>query len=414
MPTRFKKDLQYYKFCMYGFFKNQRYFDPFLILFFIEKDLSFFLIGILYSVREIIRNIFEIPSGIIADIFGRRKSMIFSFFMYLISFIIFYLSQSFVNLLIAMIFFAIGDAFRTGTHKAMIFEYLKIKSWNDQKIDYYGHTRSWSQRGSALSALIAAIIVFYNDNFSSVFLYSLIPYVIDLLLMISYPKYLDGKRNTDKKIMDQIKTIVKEFIISLKNIKILIAITNLSSYSGYYKAIKDYLQPVLKSLALTIPVLTLYGDKQRTAIIIGLVYFSIFILTSIASRNSGRIAALFKNYYYPLNISLICGFSLGILCGVFYHWGFIIVSIILFLMINIIENIRKPIGIAYVTDLFKQDILATALSAQSQAITIFAAIIAPLLGLFADIFGIAYSLAITSVLLLALSPFILAKSRLKK
>ncbi len=41
-------------------------------------------------------------------------------------------------LLVAMVFFAFGDAFRTGTHKAMIFEYLKIKSWQSQKVDYYG------------------------------------------------------------------------------------------------------------------------------------------------------------------------------------------------------------------------------------------------------------------------------------
>ncbi len=57
-------------------------------------------------------------------------------------------------------FFSFGEAFRTGTHKAMIFEYLKINGWADQKVHYYGNTRAASQMGSAVSAVIAALIVF--------------------------------------------------------------------------------------------------------------------------------------------------------------------------------------------------------------------------------------------------------------
>ena len=64
---------------LYGFLKNQTYFEPFLILAFLEKDLSFFQIGILIGFREVCINIFEIPSGAVADLYGRRRSMIFSF-----------------------------------------------------------------------------------------------------------------------------------------------------------------------------------------------------------------------------------------------------------------------------------------------------------------------------------------------
>lgn len=70
----------------------------------------------------------------------------------------------------AILFYAYGDAFRTGTHKAMIFEYLKIKGWHDQKVHYYGHTRSWSQMGSAVSAALAAMIVFITRDYQMVFL----------------------------------------------------------------------------------------------------------------------------------------------------------------------------------------------------------------------------------------------------
>ena len=80
-----------YRFSLYGFLKNLRLFEPFIILLFREDGLSFLQIGLLYSIRDIATNILEIPSGIYADAFGRRKSMLFSFSAYIVSFIVFYL-----------------------------------------------------------------------------------------------------------------------------------------------------------------------------------------------------------------------------------------------------------------------------------------------------------------------------------
>ncbi|HKM08419.1 MAG TPA: hypothetical protein VJ869_15790 [Sphaerochaeta sp.] len=44
-------------------------------------------------------------------------------------------------------------------------------------------------------------------------------------------------------------------------------IANQSLYSGYYK---DYLQPILKTLALSLPILLSFDDHKRTALLVGL------------------------------------------------------------------------------------------------------------------------------------------------
>ena len=85
----FAKNIQYYKFCSYGFLKNLRFFDAFFILFLVEKGMTFTQIGILYAVREISINVFEIPSGIVADTYGRINSLTGSFFAYIVSFLVF-------------------------------------------------------------------------------------------------------------------------------------------------------------------------------------------------------------------------------------------------------------------------------------------------------------------------------------
>ena len=169
-----------FRFSLYGFLKNQQYYDPFLILAFREKGLSFFQIGILIGFREVCVNLLEIPSGAVADLYGRRRAMILSFGAYIASFAAFALSRTLPVLFGAMFLFAIGDAFRTGTHKAMIFDWLRLQGRSHEKTKVYGYTRSWSKMGSALSVLIASALVFYTGKYSTIFWFSILPYLLNI------------------------------------------------------------------------------------------------------------------------------------------------------------------------------------------------------------------------------------------
>ncbi|HOO73930.1 MAG TPA: MFS transporter [Tepiditoga sp.] len=402
----FQKDLQYYKFCSYGFLKNLRFFEPFLMLFFLEKGMSFLQIGFLYSIREIATNILEIPTGILADTLGRRKTMIFSFISYIISFFIFFISKNYGIFIISMIFYAFGEAFRTGTHKAMIYEYLRLKGWDKYKVDYYGHTRSSSQIGSAVSSLIAASIVFYSGSYRYIFLFSAIPYILDLVLMITYPKELDGdivKRNFSD-IFKSFGDVTGDFILTLRNPKMIKTVINSSVHGGFYEAAKDFLQPVLKNLAVALPLFAAMENEKRTSLIIGIVYFFIYLLTAIGARNAGNIGGLFKNQPLYLNLTLIIGFSFGLLSGIFYNINLLFVSIIFYVFIYLNENIRKPSTVAYLSESIKKNVLASSLSVESQFKTLFAAIITPLMGFLADKFGVGSSLIITSSVLIIFTP----------
>jgi len=399
------KDIQYYKFCFYGFLKNLKFFEPFFILFLLEKGLSFTQIALLYTVREIIIYVTEIPTGIIADALGRKKTMVSSFFFYIVSFVLFYYSNSYVFLTIAIVFFAFGDSFRTGTHKAMIFEYLNIKSWQNQKVNYYGGTRSCSQVGSAISALIAAAIVFFTKNYQIIFLFSIIPFFLDMLLIISYPKELDGNTISFKlkDLISTFKTIIKELIFNIKQKEKLKILLNVSSYSGYFKQTKDYLQVIIQAFAVSIPIIAGITQKQQTAVFIGIAFSIIYFLTSRASKKAGKIKSLFPNSKKALNVLLFIGVTSGIFGGIFFHYGIYGLSILFFLIIYLIENFRKPIGVAYISEKFNSKSLATTLSVESLTKTIFASLVAIILGLFADIFGVGIALSIVSVVILTIS-----------
>lgn len=403
----FEKNRQFYKFCAYGFLKNLRFFEPFLLLFFLEKGLSYAEIGTLYAIREISINLIEIPSGVAADSLGRRRVMATSFIAYILSFIIFFLAHSYWALALAMIAFAGGEAFRTGTHKAMIFEYLEMHNWGHLKTYYYGHTRAWSQVGSALSALIAGALVFWHGSYAPIFLFTIIPYVLDLLLVLSYPANLDGLRHSsDKTFSGELIHVLKATLKSIKNPDLLRAIANQALYSGYYKACKDYLQPILKTFAVGLPILLALQDQQRTALITGIVYALLYLLTAYASRSSGRISERYSTLAIPLNRLLLWGVSFGILSAVAYLLGVPLIAIFLYVGIYTIENLRKPMGIAYVTERMDQSSMATLLSVESQAETLVAVVIALLLGFFITAWGLGMGILVVSVITLLIAFFL--------
>jgi MFS family permease len=403
------KDKQYYKFCLYGFLKNLRFFEPFFLLFFYSKGISFFQIGILYAIREIAINAFEIPSGIIADSLGRRKTLASSFLVYIIAFVVFYLYSDFLLFAFAMLFYALGDAIRSGINKAMIIDYLKRTEQIVQKVEYYGHTRSWSQIGSALSSLAGGILYFFNENLNAIFLFSIIPYLIDFVNVLSYPKYLDEYEHKPTSTKANIKFITNSFFISFKNKQLLKALINSSIYSGYYKALKDFIQPFLKSVAISIPIFLFFSHEEKIALFLGTVYFIIFLTNSIVSRYSSKIENLFTSQTKFLNSSLLLGVFAGLVSGILIEFFNSIFAIVLFVIVLSLENSRKPSGIANITDNCDDKINAGILSVQSQLASIFAAVIMVIIGFFADVFSVGFGIIFTSFVILMFYPLIKVK-----
>ena len=228
-----------------------------------------------------------------------------------------------------------------------------------------------------------------------------------------YHKELDGKNIYSKtdSIKERLYKALHDFIFSFKNKQILRAIANLSIHSGFHRAIKDYLQPVIQTFALSIPVMLALSDNQRSAILIGILYFIIYFSTSYASRKAGRLKDKLRSIELVLNSTMYIGFVFAFLSGIFFHYGFYFVSIMFYIVIYLAENLRNPIGVAYVSELYQDDILATALSANSQAKSLLAAIIAPIIGFLADRFGIGIGLSSLALLIIISTPLYWAKSK---
>jgi len=392
------KNRQYIKFCTYGFLKNLRFFDAFFILFLVDKGISYTQIGILYAIREISTNLLELPSGLLADSFGRKSSLVISFVAYICSFLIFYLFSDFWMFLVAFLLFGVGEAFRSGTHQGMIMDYLELKGWKDQSVYYYGHTRSWSQKGSAISALLAGALVFSGGSYQIIFLFSTIPYILNMFNILTYPSRLNRplNRSKEKKHM-ALGSALRTLIRALKQPLVFRTIYSSAAHTAFLRTVKDYIQLVMVNLALIIPLLVHLDINKKNGIVVGVLYFFIYLATSLASKSSHKLAERSRGKL-PY-ITLLAGFGAGLISGLMFQYEIWILSLLAFSGIYIVENIRKPLLTGAVADLVPNEILTSVISAQALLRTIITALLALVFGLIADLYGLGVSLIIVSTLL---------------
>ncbi len=329
--------------------------------------------------------IMEIPTGAIADVMGRRRAMICSFMSYIVAFIIFGFSQTTWTLFAAMFLFSIGEAFRTGTHKAIIFDWLEHEGRSDEKTHIYGLTRSWSKMGSALSAIIAAALVFVTGNYISIFFFCLIPYSMNIINFLTYPKYLDGPRSEHTGIMGVLRVLLAALKSSVKSSRLRRLLIESMGYEGLFKASKDYLQLILEAVALSLPIMIAYNDQKRTAVLVGAVYFVLYLLSSFASRHAGRFAALAGNEdkaarkLWVIDLLVFAMLGIGLWLGAWYA------MIGAFVLLAILQNFWRPILISRFASEADKGQMATVLSIESQGKSMAAAAIAVVLGWSVDL-----------------------------
>lgn len=398
--------LQITKFSLYGLLKNLRFFEPFMLIYFLDQSLNLFHIGILFSIREIIIYIFEIPSGVIADRYGKKTELVFCFIFYITSFLLFFFATGFVGFVFAMSLFALGEAFRSGTHKAMIMAYMDRHELKDSKTRIYGLTRSYSLIGSMIASLVSIGLVLWLPSIRYLFLVAIIPYVIDLLMILTYPSYLNEKRDATFSIKSFIKSNIDGITYTFKDKNVRNAVFNSSTYQAFFKAIKDYIQPLILDITGSIIVFSSLDNDQHKTVYIGIIYTIIYFISAISSRNAHYVQGFGS---HKTLIKWMWLLTAVVLLVMSFLQSSLIIVFSVFVVLYVIMNIRKPIMVDVIGEATVDDKRATVLSIEAQMASLMIAISAPLIGLLAE-----YSMQALFMTLSVLMFFIFIFSKTKE
>ncbi len=368
------------RFSLYGFLKNQRYFEPFLMLAFVDKGLSFLQIGVLFAFREVCVNLFEIPSGAVADLYGRRRAMIVSFAAYIVSLATFAMSRDVAWLFAAMFTYAVGDAFRSGTHKAMIFDWLRIHGRSDEKTRVYGYTRSWSKIGSAVSVVLGAALVFYTGAYSYIFWFAIIPYALNIVNFLGYPAELDGEQDAPVSFGALFGVLWESLREVAGRRPLRRAVLESLGFEGVFHGTKDYLQAILERTAIALPVLLMVSDLKRTAVLVGVVYFALHLMSSAAARQAHRVVDAAGGEEPAADILWGVDWMLfaGLLASLVLGWQ--AAAIAAFVLLMVVQNLWRPALVSRINTHSTPEMGATVLSIEAQAKSLGTMAIAPLVG----------------------------------
>ncbi|MBQ7886013.1 MAG: MFS transporter [Clostridia bacterium] len=127
------------------------------VLLLASRGFSMVEIGIAEGVFHIASLMFEIPSGVLSDVFGRKRSLVLSKLMGLISSLLMVVSQGLGGVCLSLVFGAFGYNFESGAREALAYDSLKEQGEEDAYLRYSSVDMTIYRVGSAGASLLAGL-----------------------------------------------------------------------------------------------------------------------------------------------------------------------------------------------------------------------------------------------------------------
>ncbi|MEF2850600.1 MAG: MFS transporter [Agathobacter rectalis] len=119
------------------------------------RGFSMFEIGMLESIFHIVSSSFEIPSGVVADVFGRKKTMVLASLVSFVSGLFMILSNNFWSVAFAIGFSALSYNLESGTREALAYDSLKFAG-QEEKYNRFASTEMMLYRITSSTATLCA------------------------------------------------------------------------------------------------------------------------------------------------------------------------------------------------------------------------------------------------------------------
>lgn len=134
---------------------------PVVALFYDENGLSEMNIFVLQAIYSASVAFMEIPSGYLADIVGRKKTLVLGALLGTLGFVIYSIASSFEGFLLAEITLGIGGSFISGADTAMLFDSLEAVGEREQYLQLEGRITSMGNFAETIAAICGGIIATY-------------------------------------------------------------------------------------------------------------------------------------------------------------------------------------------------------------------------------------------------------------
>jgi MFS family permease len=355
-----------------------------MIPFFMDwGKISFTQIMFLQSWYLIWMFLLGIPSGTVADRFGRKFSLILSNAFFIIGVIFLIITPSFYMFLLGFFFWAVGATLYTSSYEAFVYDSLKKIKKEHKSKKIFGSINTFILLALAIVSPIGGIVAqYFGLRFTM--LITILPFFLALIIALTFKEPISKHRF---KTREYVRTMIGgvKYFYSNKILKMLAF--DLISIAILVSALSWIYQLILKNL--NVP---LYY--------FGWIYALTLIPQIIIVNNFEKLEKIFgsKKRYLFLS-SLIPGISFIILG---FTSNILVMVIILLVIILGFGLSRKVLFPSYLNKYIETSNRSTVLSSIYMILNIISAVLFPILGFFVEK-SVNYTLISIGILIIVFS-----------
>ncbi len=135
---------------------------PIWIVFYTLRGVSATEISLIMTFAYMMQMVWELPSGALADLIGRRRIIIISFIISSLSYLAFFYAQGFLWFLVLNLLMSIGDSFRSGSEEAIIYDSFKEVGKEDGISKVFANVSALYQGGLIFGAIAGGVLYTLN------------------------------------------------------------------------------------------------------------------------------------------------------------------------------------------------------------------------------------------------------------
>ncbi len=345
---------------------------PIITIYLLRNNLSISQIGILAAIGSITTLIFEVPSGLIADNIGLKKTLVLTFCFWFSSMLLYTIGGSFLWFAAGAVLYSLGGAFYSGTHHAFLYETLSQLGREEEYKKISGRAIMISQASSFVFLLIIPIIAEWNMQVP--FYLNLCFFLIGIFIALSFQQTNSDEAKKKLQLFESFEPqklkVAWGLIRNNKNLYLTIIFFSILQAAQYL--VSDFRQVFLNNIGIQL-------------VWFGLVYSAIRLLTSISSGLAYRIEAILKQKGMLWLIVLLVLMTLGGF-GLFKaQW-----AVVFAVLIGIADGLKRPIEQELINKQTQSSNRVTVFSIKALSSSALHFVLAPVLGFLID--NISFSL----------------------
>lgn len=340
-------------------------------------------IGLLEGIYHATSIICEIPSGALADLVGRKKSMILGRICVTISCILMLFTRNFWWFAFSFLLQALGNNFNSGSEEALVYDSMICLGEEEDYIRINGRINTVIEVSQAIATVVGGVMAEYSYFvcYAACTAISLLAFV-PVILMKEPPILKDSE---EKECLTAGRLVAKHFKTSFgilaSDLRILKIVTYFSVVFAAHTLLFFYSQQY-------------YYDMGCNKIQISIIMLFAGIASCFGAIASEKLYRRFEKKVSAFSAAVIA------LTLVFYSVGKPMLSIGMFIAANFFNSVLYPIESEALNSIIPSEQRATLISVDSMFFSIVMIVTFPIAGALADAWSLASVLGVLGTLLL--------------